>query len=190
MPNFENDVPPIADLIFVLAGQQARKVYGLQLWRNGFSKNILLSTGRFEIRRFAELGLSVWPQLCAARSGTPPGLRHFFVLYDDLGWRVTRIPLGRFGTFSEIRALRDLLLERPLQRSLLIVSDASHLRRVQLCCCRLLPKRIVVRYAAAPEDIHTRGRFWHAFSQWVLERIKILIYYTIFAIGNRASRVA
>lgn len=183
-------MPPIADLIFVLAGRQARKVYGLQLWRDGLSKNILLSTGRFEIRRFAEFGLSVWPQLCAARSGTPPDLRHFFVLHDDLGWRVTRIPLGRFGTLSEISALRDLLLQYPLQRSLLVVSDASHLRRVQLCCCRLLPKEVVVRYAAAPEDIYTRGRFWHTFSQWSVERIKILIYYTIFATSNRASRVA
>jgi hypothetical protein len=185
-----DDVPPITDLIFVLAGRQARKVYGLQLWRNGLSKHILLSTSRFEIRRFAELGLPVWPQLCAARSRTPPDLRHFFVLYDDLGWSVTRIPLGCFGTFSEICALRDLLLQHPLQHSLLIVSDGSHLRRVQMCCCQLLPKQIVVRYIAVPEDVHTRRRFWHAFSQWSLERMKILMYYTIFVISNRASRVA
>lgn len=190
MPEVGNDVPAVTDLIFVLAGRQARKVYGLQLWRNGLSRHILLSTGRFEIRRFAELGLPVWPQLCAARSRTPPNLRHFFVMYDDSGWWVERIPLSHFGTFSEISALRDLLIQFPRQRSLLIVSDGFHLRRVQMCCCRLLPKRITVRYIAVPEEVGARIRFWHAFSQWSLEGIKILVYFAILVIGSRRSRVA
>ncbi len=46
-----------ADLIFVLAGKMERKHYGLELYRAGFAKQLLLSVGRFEVSKMS--GLSI-----------------------------------------------------------------------------------------------------------------------------------
>jgi hypothetical protein len=49
---------PDADLIFVRAGREDRKLDGLQLFREGRAPRLLVSVGRYEIRRFADLPLS------------------------------------------------------------------------------------------------------------------------------------
>ncbi len=49
--------PQKSDCIFVLAGMHERKTYGIDLWRQGYAPQLILSVGRFEWRRFYTLGL-------------------------------------------------------------------------------------------------------------------------------------
>ena len=53
----EDEVRP-ADLIFVIAGAMERKQYGLDLFRAGVSPKLLLSVGRFEVRKMRRLAVS------------------------------------------------------------------------------------------------------------------------------------
>src|SRR5262245_13733886 len=68
--------PRKADCIFVLAGRQERKVFGIQLWQQGYAPEVILSVGRFEWRRFYHLGLSGDGGLKAMVDRTPPVQRH------------------------------------------------------------------------------------------------------------------
>jgi hypothetical protein len=51
--------PRPADCIFVLAGKEERKAYGIKMWRFGYASQLILSVGRFEWRKFGELGLEL-----------------------------------------------------------------------------------------------------------------------------------
>jgi uncharacterized SAM-binding protein YcdF (DUF218 family) len=152
---------PDADLIFVLAGLEARKAYGLELWRQHGAGAILFSVGRFEIRKFSKLDLPASIDLLEAAKPIPPPQRHFFVSFGVDGWPVKQIRIGRFGTWSEIEALALWLGRRYRVRSLVVVSSAYHLYRVRICCRALLPERVHVEYRASPdEDRNGNRRPW------------------------------
>ena len=53
---FQGDSPTPADVIFVLAGRHERKRHGLQLFRDGLATRLILSLGRFEVRKMGSLG--------------------------------------------------------------------------------------------------------------------------------------
>jgi uncharacterized SAM-binding protein YcdF (DUF218 family) len=171
--------------VFVLAGEPHRKGYGLQLYRAGYAPRILLSVGRFEIRRFAELDLP-YPagsepiNLLAAR---PASLRerHFFVAFTAQDVCFEKIPPGRLGTLREIRALAKWCKERPEIASLIIVSSGYHLRRVRLCWRAFLPKAIRVTYAAVPGEAEVPAR------EFALELLKLPFYGAVLA-GVRLAR--
>lgn len=144
------DLPQHADLIFVMAGRRARKIYALELFKQGFAPRLLLSVARFEIRRLGKLDLPVPLDLLAIASPVPPPERHFFASFERGRCDVERIPLGTFGTLSEIQALAIWLAPRANIRSLLIISSGTHLRRVRMCCRFLLPRRLELRFVASP----------------------------------------
>jgi uncharacterized SAM-binding protein YcdF (DUF218 family) len=123
--------PQPADAIFVLAGQQERKVYGIELWREGFAPELILSIGRFEWRRFYQLGLPSDGGLRRLVEATPPTLRHFFLRFHGNGANAQWIRRGRYGTLSEGQALAETLRSAP-PSSLMVVSTSIHLRRVAL----------------------------------------------------------
>ncbi len=141
-----------ADLIFVLAGRQSRKEYALELFRQGLAPRILLSVGRFEIRRFAKLPLPVPLDLLAIASSVPPPERHYFVEFEGGMFHVEQLRPERLGTLAEIKSLARWLEGHPEVLSILLVSSASHLRRVRMCCRALLRRGLEVRLAAVPED--------------------------------------
>ena len=146
-----DDHPPApAGLIFAIAGRQQRKVYALELYRAGLAPWLLLSFGRFELRRAKQLDLPVAVDLVEAAKAVPAPLRHFFILFDGTGARVEWVRRRRFGTWNEIRALARWLEARPEIRSLLIVSDRAHLRRVRMCCHALLPRQLQLSFVAVP----------------------------------------
>ena len=169
------------DLIFVLAGAEIRKKFGLKLFRERSLRWILLSTGRFEIRKFTNLELPIKIDLLQIAAPIPPPQRHFFVCFEADSVAVERIPLRRFGTLSEIRALANWLEGRPEIQRILVVSSASHLRRVGACCRALLPKRVRSEMIPVPAELDSEERsegqvaeFWR--KSWIVEFIKILIY--------------
>jgi DUF218 domain-containing protein len=124
--------PRKAEVLFVLAGRPERKRYGLELWRRGYAPTLVLSVGRFEWRRFGELGLPEDGGLVDLVQQTPPEERLFFVVVDraDAGTRVRalRVPVRSLGTWSEASGLADFL-QRGGYGSVLVVSSAIHLRR-------------------------------------------------------------
>src|SRR5579864_1732418 len=118
------DNPGQGEVIFVLAGRQSRKLYALELFRQGAAGTLLMSVGRFEIRKFAQLSLPADINLQRIASATPPSLRHYFVSFHDGNAGVELVSSGRFGTLSEIQALARWLQARPQTGILLVVSRA------------------------------------------------------------------
>ena len=144
------DPPRGADLIFVLAGEMHRKEYALTLFRQGFAPRILISVGRFEIRRFSRMALPVPIDLLGLAQGVPHPDRHYFVFFHGEEVRADRVQPRRFGTLTEIDALARWLEAHPEIRSLLVVSSDTHLRRIRLCWRSLLRPGIELAFIAAP----------------------------------------
>ena len=144
------DLPSEADLIFVLAGRVVRKEYGFELLQQGRANQILLSVGRFEIRRFSQMPLPVPLDLLTIARTVPPPHRHYFVHFHDGAVEVQHIPLGRLGTLTEVRAFAGWLVQHPDIQSVLIVSSGAHLRRIRLCCRAFLPRSWNLSFVGAP----------------------------------------
>jgi uncharacterized SAM-binding protein YcdF (DUF218 family) len=138
-----------ADLIFVLAGQEYRKHYALDLLGKKLAPRILFSVARFEIRRFSKLPLPIPLDLLKLAADVPPPRRHFFVSFLGNDVQVDHVLPGRLGTLTEMEALRRWLDENPEVRSVLIVSSRTHLRRLKICCRSLLSPKIDVVLVAA-----------------------------------------
>ena len=175
------DGPGQSDLIFVLAGRQSRKLYALELFRQALGGTLLMSVGRFEIRKFAQLPLPAEVDLLQIASTTPPRLRHYFVRFQNGISEAERVRRGRFGTLSEIQALAQWLEARPQIGSVLVVSSGPHLRRVRACCRAILPARLQVSFAAAPESGEVNPSTWldRKWRALVLKEIPKLVIYRL-----------
>ncbi len=149
------------DLIFTLAGRHTRQVFALELYSQGIAPILLLSVGRYEIRRFAQLVLPTALDLTAVAAPVPARQRHYFVALESGKCTPTRTPRGYLGTLSEMRALGQWLQSRPSIGSVLIISSAFHLRRVRACARSLLSPSLKIRYLAVPQDgSFNRADWW------------------------------
>jgi uncharacterized SAM-binding protein YcdF (DUF218 family) len=146
------DTPRKADLIFVLAGRMHRKECALELFRQGLAPRILLSVGRFEIRRFSKMALPASLDLLKLAQAVPPSQRHYFVFFEGEEVRTQYVLPGRFGTLTEIDALARWLRENPDIRSVLVVSSDSHLRWIRVRCRSLLNGNVQLAFLAAPHS--------------------------------------
>jgi hypothetical protein len=177
-----------ADLIFALAGRESRKVFALELFSQERAPRLLLSVARFEIRRFARLPAVPVPlDLLQIAAPVSPPDRHFFVSFNNGEVEVELVPRGRFGTLSEIRALAAWLNEHRGVSSLLVVSSATHLRRVRMCCRALLPRRIQILVLGVPNEhpYLTRDRWWQSRTARALvmsEPMKLLVYRIVLSL--------
>lgn len=174
MPHILNP-PETADVIFVFAGRESRKRFGVQLFRDGVSNRLVLSVGRFEWRRFPSLGLSSDGGLVELVSKTEPRLRHFFVDVRPEAAACERIPRGLLGTWSEARALARLVAREGV-RKLIVISHRQHLRRCLLGLLALLPESCeVIPIASPPDDAEgpSPGR--------IQEALKLLTYSVLLA---------
>src|SRR5208337_3201163 len=169
-----------SDVIFVLAGRECRKHFALDLLREGWAPTLLLSVGRFEIRRFCHLKLPAALDLLAIASTIEPRRRHYFVEIGSGTAQAHRIPLSRFGTLSEISAFCDWLREHGSMRSATIVSSGFHLKRVRMCCRRLMPEGTRLNFVAVPDEgRYLREHWWRdpkARRMVLSEFLKIAIY--------------
>jgi hypothetical protein len=145
------NIPAKADAIFVFAGRESRKRFGLRLFREGHAPRLVLSVGRFEWRRFGNLGLPSDGGLVDRVSETEPRLRHFFVDVSPGGVVCEWIPLGLLGTWSEARALAKFAAREGI-RSLLVISHRQHLRRCLLALRLWLPGSCRVIPVPSPEE--------------------------------------
>lgn len=88
------------------------------------------------------------------------------------------MPLRRFGTYREIDLLSRWIAANPPIHSVLIISSATHLRRIRLCCRSLLGPGLQLAFLAAPNlsPEHAQGSPLLSVSEPLLEVLKLLIY--------------
>jgi hypothetical protein len=180
------------DLIFALAGRQSRKIFALELFAAGRAPALLLSVGRFEIRRFADIAWPVRLDLLQVVAEVPAPKRHLFVTYSDRESSVDFVRPGKFGTLREILALAAWLGTHRDTNSLLIISSASHLRRVRMCCRNLLPASIQFRLLAVENDgpFLARETWWQEKTARMIvlwEFPKLLVYWSLLHLQRLAG---
>jgi hypothetical protein len=164
---FQADAAQQSDVIFVRAGRPERKVYGMQLFHQGIAPRLILSVGRFEVRKMDRLGFQRF-NLRDLTSRLPPDERHFFIDIVGDSPRVTvRGDAGK-GTYAELLSLSRYLESDPVN-SLLLVSTSVHLGRVRHYCQRityLSDKEI--RYVPVPEDLSSfrKAGWWKHHDHW------------------------
>ena len=143
---------PRADLILVLAGLEERKVYALELFERQEASTILFSVGRFEVRKFARLGVGETLDLRGMAAKLPPNRRHFFVWIRKQEAWAENISTGRFGTWSEIAAFARAIDGHSVIHSIIVVSSWYHMLRVRICCRALLPRDLQIRFVSPTAD--------------------------------------
>jgi hypothetical protein len=171
--------PHPSDCIFVLAGDQKRKVYGVKMWRFGYASQLILSVGRFEWRKFSELNLPSDGGLVSLVDHIPPEKRHFLVHLDCQQAFATAVHKGFWGTRSEARAMADYLRDKAV-RTLLVVSSPAHLRRVALAFRRAFRRNgIRLTFVAVPENLSfdspsARAPIWSELRKYLFYRLILL----------------
>lgn len=176
----QSDAPQSADVIFVLAGRESRKRLGFKMFDEGWAASLLLSVGRYEIRRFADFDLPLATDLRTMAASIEPEQRHFFVKVSARGVEANLIPIGRYGTWKEILAFSQWLAEHDSVQTAMLVSSGFHLRRVHWCCSKLITGRTKLMFVAVPsEATFNRDQWWgNALSRKLvlLELIKVIMY--------------
>ena len=172
-----------SDLVFVLAGRVSRKRFALTLVKEHADWQLLLSVGRFEIRRLPDLGLRVPFDLVSRALALKPEQRHFFlsVCGQDAG-DVFYLPPYRWGTLREILGLVAWLHGHPNIRSLIIISSEFHLSRVRLCCMALMPKEIQIKFVPVANEPHSRAIPYEHAKLVLAEWIKFALYLFILTV--------
>jgi uncharacterized SAM-binding protein YcdF (DUF218 family) len=159
--------PRLSDCIFVPAGNQERRIYGIKMWRFGYASQLILSVGPFEWQKLSELKLESDGGLQALVSQTPAKKKYFFLRLDRQETSCWLIR-GRLSTHSEAKALAEYVRKNPV-RSLLIVSSPVHMRRVSLSFRRALGKRDVrLTFVAVPEQMPPDSQIWSEFRRYLL----------------------
>ena len=166
--------PHLADCIVVMAGLQERKTYGIKMWRFGYATQLILSVGRFEWRKFAELSLESDGGLVSMVDGIPPKKRHFLVRMDRQDTYCTPVKKGLLGTRSEARAVAEYLRNLPI-RSLLVVSSPAHLRRTALSFrrCGLQATFVAVPEKISFDDVVSRSSIYREFLKYLFYRLLV-----------------
>ena len=160
-----NDAVQPVDVILVLAGKMERKRYGLELYRAGLAPRIVLSVGRFEVSKMAQLDVKWADELKSMRDATPPDERHFFVTLDSSGVRLEKTKLERISTYGEALALRRLLDGRAV-RTVMVISTDVHLRRVALTFAAIFRGApIQFLYCPVPARFGRTADGWYVISE-------------------------
>ena len=188
-----------ADLIFVLAGHRNRKVYGARLFRDLWAPSIVMSTGdppyiarvlQSEVPGSALRNAETWKQIQEAAKLPSPREGQFFACLNAEGWSVEPIRVGLLGTLSEIKGFADWLRQHPSTRSLLVVSDGTHLMRLRMCCRQLLPKEHEVHFIAVPRESLAGSGLGgmppkEGPRQILLEWVKVVLYGSLLSFCRR-----
>jgi hypothetical protein len=175
--NFLNiaEPPRKVETIFVLAGKEIRKAHGIKLWNQGYAPELILSVGRFEWRKFYNLGLPNDGGLLRLVKSTPPEKRHFFVRFRSHHAEAHLIPILRYGTITEAQALSQLLHSNP-PASLMVLSTPTHLRRAAVAFRHSFEGLATkLTFVASPEDdsLTSTAAIWTEFAKYIFYRVRI-----------------
>jgi uncharacterized SAM-binding protein YcdF (DUF218 family) len=160
-----DDLAP-ADVIHVISGPNERVDYGIQLYQQGYARQLFF-TGRG--------GQAQRARGRAVRRGVPPAA----VVTD--GSRVT-------STYSEAVRLKEFIAESPDPiHSVILVSDPFHMRRARWAYRQVLGGQVTLQMAPVPFEQSLYQRRWWSDSEsreMVLsEYVKILYYYARYKLS-------
>jgi len=136
-----------ADVIHIIAGADYRAEYAIRLYQEGYGKRLFFTGGWCpEIQgEHGELGRAL-----ALERGVPAGA----IVTDDT--EVT-------STYAEVLRLQAYIAQSPEPiRSVIVVSDPFHMRRVQWTCWRVLGPGVRVQMAPVPFELTPYRRRWWA----------------------------
>jgi hypothetical protein len=188
-----DDAGQPADLIFVMAGRMERKQFGLELFRAGISPRLVLSVGRFEVRKMRSLGLEGFDELIMLRDQTRPEERHFFMNVDASGVRIERARLPLCNTYGEALGFRRYL-EQVKVRRVIVVSTDVHLRRVSLSFAKVFrgePVEFIYRPVPSCLSSVRKEGWWSRPNDRrfvLLEALKLAGYSVILCLPSKFSR--
>jgi hypothetical protein len=177
----DDSVQPV-DTIVVMAGRMERKHYAVELYRAGLAPRLILSVGRFEVSKMDWLDLDCVEELKSLRDATSPAERHFFVVIDVSGMRVTKGNLQLWSTYGEVLAYRRLLTLDDIRR-VMVVSTDVHLCRVAMTFGIVFRESpIQFSFCAVPPEVNlmSRDNWWkHSASRLfvVRELVKLCGYW-------------
>jgi uncharacterized SAM-binding protein YcdF (DUF218 family) len=154
-----------ADVIHVIAGEDHRTDYAIQLYKQGYGRQIFFTGGWCTIH---DLYHGQHGRERALEQGVPPEA----IAIDDS--EVT-------STYGEAARLTEFIAQSQAPiRSVTVVSDAFSMRRTRWTYRRLLGNEIRVQMAPAPFEMSPYQRRWWtdaASQQYVKEEYAKLLYY-------------
>ncbi len=168
--------PRSADIGLVLAGHFSRAMYAADLFHQGLITRIWISRPVREpsLAQLDAMGVPFPRQEDISRAillkkGVP----------ED---RIEMIGAGAVSTIAEARAVVNLLPQRPMVRSLLIITSRFHVRRAQAIFDRIVVSTIPVQVMAVggPYDGFIADRWWRdrdSAREVVLESAKLLLFW-------------
>jgi uncharacterized SAM-binding protein YcdF (DUF218 family) len=154
-----------ADVIHVIAGEDYRTDYAIQLYNQGFAKALFFTGGWCDIHFYNH---GEHAQAKALAQGVPSNA----IAFDDA---------KVLSTYMEAERLKEWIADNPYPvRSVIVVSDPFHMRRVRWTYRWVLGDSIEVQMAPVPfEQTPYQGRWWtdQKSRQSVQEEYSKLIYY-------------
>jgi len=162
-----------ADIIHVIAGEDYRSDYAIQLFQRGLAKQMFFTGGWCKIHMRYH---GSHAKMIAAKKGIPINL----LAVDDT--EVT-------STYAEVVRLKEFILrsEKPL-KSVIVVSDPYHMWRSRWTYKEVLGDEVKVRMAPVPFEFSPFKKIWwrHAESRKFVkdEFLKILYYYARYKFSS------
>ena len=154
-----------ADVIHVIAGEDYRTDYAIQLYQQGYSKMIYFTGGWCNIHHYHH------GEHARARA-IAQGISMNAIAFDDSS--VT-------STYLEAEKLKKWIAHSPTPiHSVIVVSDPYHMRRASWTHKKVLGDRIEVQMAPVPFELTSYRRHWwtdQASRKYVQDEYRKLVYY-------------
>lgn len=162
----QDELKPV-DVIHVIAGDDYRTNYAIQLYKQGYAKYIFFTGGLCQFHGYYH---GVNGQRLALQQGIPPEA----IALDDSS--VT-------STYSEIVRLKTWMDQNQTPiRSVMVVSDPFHMRRARWAYRQVLGKKVNIVMAPVPFDQTPYQRQWwldKASQRYVKDEYTKSIYYVL-----------
>jgi len=156
-----------ADVIHVIAGDDYRTDYAIQLYMEGYGKRLFFTGGWCDIHHY-------WHGEHAKERSLAQGVPLDAIVIDD-----SKV----LSTYMEAEKLKELMTKSPDPvRSVIVVSDPFHMRRARWTYQNLLGDSLNLLMAPVPFDLTPYNRVWwkdRESREYVKEEYSKYIYYIL-----------
>ncbi len=154
-----------ADVIHVIAGDDYRTDYAFQLYKQGYGKTVFFTGGWCDIHLYQH------GEHAEERALTQD------ISVDAIAYDNSNV----MSTYMEAERLKEWIARNPYPvRSVIVVSDPFHMRRVQWTYRKVFGDQIQIQMAPVPFDLTPYQRTWWKdpeSRQYVRDEYSKLIYY-------------
>jgi uncharacterized SAM-binding protein YcdF (DUF218 family) len=162
---FIQDTLHTADVIHVIAGEDYRTDYAIQLYKQGYGRTLFFTGGWCEIHHY-------WHGEHAKERSLTQGMPLDAIVIDD-----SKV----LSTYMEAEKLKEWIAQNPDPiRSIIVVSDPFHMRRARWTYQKVFGNEIEIQMASVPFERTPYQRDWWKSPQSrgnVREEYTKLIYY-------------